>query len=98
MALGAAKVWGTDVTEEGVRDRAYRLHHSPGQNRCDRLAGGTGAAAAVLAAGLGGGATGAAAGAALGAAAGVLGHVATAGAGVGDAPGRMVEELKARGE
>lgn len=37
-AAGAGKIYGTDVTEEGIEDRVYRLHYNAGQNRTDKFA------------------------------------------------------------
>lgn len=89
--LGAYKVWGTPLDEEGIRERVYKLYYNEGQKRTDyfslvgMLAGG--AASAVLIAprtALGG--------ACVGAAAGVLAHVATSQG--SKRPSQMLEELK----
>ena len=37
MELGV--VLGKGVDEEGIEDRAYRIHYNKGQNRTDRFAG-----------------------------------------------------------
>lgn len=34
--MGAFKIRGID--DEGIRDRAYRLHYNEGQNRTDKFA------------------------------------------------------------
>lgn len=31
-------MYGTDVSEEGIEDRVYRLHYNAGQNRTDKFA------------------------------------------------------------
>eukprot|EP00884_Botryococcus_braunii_P015791 jgi/Botrbrau1/2896/Bobra.0036s0038.1 len=93
-ALGAARVFGAGIPEEGIEDRAYRLHFNQGQNRTDkfsRIGAAFGAAAAAFLASptptniLGG--------AVAGAGVGVLAHVATY---QSDKSGHnmMIEELK----
>ncbi|CAL8462866.1 g2400 [Coccomyxa elongata] len=97
-AAGAAKVYGTNVSDEGIEDRVYRLHYNAGQNRTDKFAAISGLVGAVATAGLldtrnprlllGG--------AAAGAAMGVLAHVATYREEAGR-PNAMLEEIKSRG-
>jgi len=38
-AAGVGAVYGRGISEEGIEDRVYRLHHNSGQKRTDLFAG-----------------------------------------------------------
>lgn len=96
--IGAAKVYGTPLTADGVEDRVYRLQHNQGQKRTDTFSRlGSAAGAAVFAARFGINVPALVGGAAFGTSIGVLAHVAThedAEKGLTTGPANMVEEFK----
>ena len=96
--IGAARVYGTPLTADGVEDRVYRLQHNQGQKRTDNFSRvGSAAGAAVFAARFGISGAVVVGGAAFGTSIGILAHVAThndAQKGLKTGPANMVEELK----
>ena len=96
--LGAAKVYGTPLTPDGVQDRVYRLQHNQGQKRTDQFSRiGSGAGAGISAARFGISGASLIGGAAFGTSIAILAHVAThqnAEEGLLTGPANMVEEFK----
>ena len=96
--LGAAKVYGTPLTPDGVADRVYRLQHNQGQKRTDQFSRfGSGVGAAISAARFGICGASLVGGAAFGTSIAILVHVGThknAEEGLMTGPANMVEEIK----